>query len=99
MFKGILLTKSTDQFNANLADIDEKDLPDNDVTVLVEYSTINYKDALAITDKSPIVRKWPRPCKKRKSAGESSKAINGCVRSHQTAYIELIFGHRSNEYF
>jgi acrylyl-CoA reductase (NADPH) len=59
MFKGILLSKIDNQFKAQLADIDEKDLPEGDVTLRVEYSTINYKDGLAITNKSPVVRKWP----------------------------------------
>jgi acrylyl-CoA reductase (NADPH) len=59
MFKGILLTKTDSEFKAQLADIDEKDLPEGDVTLRVEYSTINYKDGLAITNRSPVVRKWP----------------------------------------
>jgi len=57
--RAILLTKDNDQFNARVADVDEAQLPEGDVTLKVEYSTINYKDALAITNKSPIVRKWP----------------------------------------
>ena len=59
MFKAILLSKDGDKFQARVADVDEKDLPEGDVTLKVEYSTINYKDALAITNKSPIVRRWP----------------------------------------
>jgi acrylyl-CoA reductase (NADPH) len=59
-FKGILLTKSDAGFNAALADIDEAQLPaEGDVTVAIDYSTINYKDGLAIANKSPVVRKWP----------------------------------------
>ena len=59
-FKGILLSKSGAGFNAVLADIDESQLPvEGDVTVAIEYSTINYKDGLAIANKSPVVRKWP----------------------------------------
>jgi acrylyl-CoA reductase (NADPH) len=57
--KAILLSKDADQFQARVADVAESDLPEGDVTVKVDYSTINYKDALALTDKSPIVRKWP----------------------------------------
>jgi acrylyl-CoA reductase (NADPH) len=57
--KAILLSKDNDQFQARVADIGDQDLPEGDVTLRVEYSTINYKDALAITNKSPIVRKWP----------------------------------------
>ena len=59
MFKAILLSKDGDAFKARVADVDEKDLPEGEVTLRVEYSTINYKDALAITNASPIVRKWP----------------------------------------
>jgi acrylyl-CoA reductase (NADPH) len=57
--KAIFLSKDNDQFAARVADVDEAQLPEGDVTLKVEYSTINYKDALAITNKSPIVRKWP----------------------------------------
>ncbi len=56
--KGILLTKG-DTFNAAVTEIDEAQLPEGDVTVKVDYSTLNYKDGLAITNKSPVVRKWP----------------------------------------
>lgn len=58
MFKAIHLTKG-ETFSAALADIDESALPAGDVTVRVEYSTLNYKDGLAITNKSPVVRNWP----------------------------------------
>ena len=57
--KAIYLTKDNDQFAARVADIDEAELPEGDVTIAVEYSTLNYKDALAIANKSPVVRKWP----------------------------------------
>ena len=55
--KGILLTKG-DTFNASVTDIDEAQLPEGDVTVKVDYSTLNYKDGLAIV-KGSVVRKWP----------------------------------------
>jgi acrylyl-CoA reductase (NADPH) len=57
--RAILLAKDNEQFSARVADVDESQLPEGDVTLRVDYSTINYKDALAITNKSPIVRKWP----------------------------------------
>ena len=57
--KAILLSKEADKFQARVAEVAENDLPEGDVTVKVEYSTVNFKDALALTDKSPIVRKWP----------------------------------------
>ena len=56
--KGICLTKEP-QFAARVADIAESDLPEGDVTIRVDYSTVNYKDALALTNASPVVRKWP----------------------------------------
>ena len=58
MFKAILLNKD-DVFTAKVCDVDEAGLPAGDVTVKVEYSTLNYKDGLAITNKSPVVRTWP----------------------------------------
>jgi len=59
MFKAIFLTREADQFQARVAELDDAALPEGDVTVRVEYSTINYKDALAIANKAPVVRKWP----------------------------------------
>ncbi len=58
MFSAIYLTK-TDDFAAQLTELDEAQLPQGDVTVRVEYSTLNYKDGLAITNRSPVVRQWP----------------------------------------
>jgi acrylyl-CoA reductase (NADPH) len=60
MFKALLLEKSETEFKASIADIDEARLPpEGDVTVRVDYSTLNYKDGLAIANKAPVVRKWP----------------------------------------
>ena len=59
MFKALLLEKDDAGFRASLKDVDEGALPEGDVLVQIAHSTINYKDALAITDKSPIVRAWP----------------------------------------
>src|SRR5215203_1356404 len=59
MFKALYLSKEGEQFQARVAELDEAKLPEGDVTVRVDYSTINYKDALAITNRSPIVRSWP----------------------------------------
>jgi acrylyl-CoA reductase (NADPH) len=59
MFNALYLTKDNDQFHARVAALDEAALPEGDVTVRVAYSTLNYKDALAITNKSPVVRRWP----------------------------------------
>ena len=61
MFNAILLNRKEDgTTDAGLTQLDDAQLPaDGDVTVRVDYSTINYKDGLAITGKSPVVRKWP----------------------------------------
>jgi acrylyl-CoA reductase (NADPH) len=59
MFRGILLNKTDTGVEAKVADIDESDLPEGEVTVRVDYSTVNYKDGLAITGKAPVVRKYP----------------------------------------
>ena len=60
-FAAIMLTKNDDGSTAAcLAEIDETQLPAaGDVTVRVDYSTINYKDGLAITGRAPVVRSWP----------------------------------------
>jgi len=60
MFKAILLSQAEDKkTRAELVDLDESRLPERDVTVAVEYSTLNYKDALAITGRGAVVRSWP----------------------------------------
>jgi acrylyl-CoA reductase (NADPH) len=59
MFKAIHLTRDNDVFQARVAELDEAALPEGDVTVRVECSTVNYKDALAIANAAPVVRKWP----------------------------------------
>ncbi|NIB43510.1 oxidoreductase [Pseudomaricurvus alkylphenolicus] len=59
MFKAIKVDKGNSGYTATLEEIDEKMLPEGEVTVSVEYSTLNYKDALAITGKSPVVRSFP----------------------------------------
>ncbi|MDS4073876.1 MAG: MDR family oxidoreductase, partial [Defluviicoccus sp.] len=59
MFKGILINKDEAGYRAALHDIDEAQLPEGDVTVRISWSTLNYKDGLAITGKSPVVRKFP----------------------------------------
>jgi acrylyl-CoA reductase (NADPH) len=59
MFKGILITKDEAGYQAQLQDIDDSVLPEGDVTIQVDWSTLNYKDGLAITGKSPVVRRFP----------------------------------------
>jgi len=57
--KAILINKDDNGYGASLSDVDENDLPEGDVTVQVDYSTLNYKDSLAITGSSPVVRNFP----------------------------------------
>jgi acrylyl-CoA reductase (NADPH) len=57
-FPALVLDKSPD-FNAQVREVGDDFLPDGDVTLDVEYSTLNFKDALAITNRSPVVRSWP----------------------------------------
>ena len=60
-FAAIMLTKNDDGTTAaRVAQIEETQLPSaGDVTVRIDYSTINYKDGLAITGRAPVVRNWP----------------------------------------
>jgi acrylyl-CoA reductase (NADPH) len=63
MFRAILLEKTADAFSASLRDLSDDDLAqhagDGDVVVDIAHSTINYKDGLALANRSPVVRKWP----------------------------------------
>ena len=59
MFSAILINKGESGQTVEVAQIDEAQLPEGDVTIDVEYSTLNYKDGLAITGSSPVVRKFP----------------------------------------
>ena len=58
-FKAMVIEKTESGTKAALIDFDEANLMDGDVTVAVEYSTVNYKDGLAITGKAPVVRRFP----------------------------------------
>jgi acrylyl-CoA reductase (NADPH) len=58
-FKAIVIEKADAGQKVGLADFDESNLMAGDVTVRVEWSTLNYKDGLAITGKAPVVRRFP----------------------------------------
>jgi acrylyl-CoA reductase (NADPH) len=58
-FKAIRIDKADKGTTAALAQFDEADLMEGDVTVRVEWSTVNYKDGLAVTGKAPVVRRFP----------------------------------------
>ena len=59
MFNAIVIDKNDDGQHASVRQLDEVQLPDGDVTIDVAFSTLNYKDGLAITGRSPVVRKVP----------------------------------------
>jgi acrylyl-CoA reductase (NADPH) len=58
-FKALRLDKTDSIQTAEIADFAEADLMEGDVTVRVAWSTVNYKDGLAVTGKAPVVRRWP----------------------------------------
>ena len=58
MFPALVLDK-TDGFRAEVREIDDDFLSPGDVTIAVAHSTLNFKDALAVTDRAPVVRQWP----------------------------------------
>jgi acrylyl-CoA reductase (NADPH) len=59
MFNAILIERDERPYRATLMALEEGRLPPGDVTVRIDYSTLNYKDALAITGKAPVVRQFP----------------------------------------
>ena len=59
MFNAILIERDERPYRATLTQLEEGRLPAGEVTVRVDYSTLNYKDALAITGKAPVVRQFP----------------------------------------
>ncbi|MDM7950542.1 MDR family oxidoreductase [Hydrogenophaga sp.] len=59
MFRGLLIDKQDGQQTASVQQLSESSLPEGEVTVRVAWSTLNYKDALAITGRSPVVRRFP----------------------------------------
>jgi acrylyl-CoA reductase (NADPH) len=58
-FRAIRIDKAEKGTSAALTQFDEADLMEGDVTVRVEWSTVNYKDGLAVTGKAPVVRRFP----------------------------------------
>ena len=58
-FRAIRIDKADQGQTPALTAMDDADLMDGDVTVHVEWSTVNYKDGLALTSKAPVVRRWP----------------------------------------
>ena len=59
MFRALRVDRTEDGFQRAVVDLADDDLPEGDVLVDVEYSTVNYKDGLAVTDTAPVVRNFP----------------------------------------
>ena len=57
--QALLVNKDEAGYTAKLGQIEESQLPEGDVLIKVDYSTLNYKDSLAITGSSPVVRSFP----------------------------------------
>ncbi|MBV8210776.1 MAG: oxidoreductase [Burkholderiaceae bacterium] len=98
MFQAIFLSREGERFEAAIRSIPEDELvrhtPGASVLLEVEYSTVNYKDALALTNRSPIVRRWPMvagiDCAGRVAASDDPRwrvgekvVLNGCGLSEQ----------------
>ncbi|KJZ39380.1 MULTISPECIES: MDR family oxidoreductase [Pseudomonas] len=58
-FKALLATKTDDKISASVVDMHERDLMPGDVTVKVDYSTVNYKDALALSGYADVIKQFP----------------------------------------
>ena len=60
MFKALLAEKNEDgEISVGIQELNDGDLPEGEILIDVEFSTINYKDGLAITNKLPVIRSWP----------------------------------------
>ncbi|MCA1667612.1 MAG: oxidoreductase, partial [Thermomicrobia bacterium] len=58
-FKALVLTEADGTVQSEIKALNTGDLPDGDVLVSVAYSTLNYKDGLAVTGKGRVVRRYP----------------------------------------
>ncbi len=58
-FKALLATKTDKTISTRVVDMKEEDLMPGEVTIAVDYSTVNYKDALALSGRSEVIRKFP----------------------------------------
>lgn len=58
-FKALLTTKTGEAISTQLVDFKDEDLMPGDVTVAIEFSTVNYKDAMALSGRSPVIRQFP----------------------------------------
>ncbi|MFT9376245.1 alcohol dehydrogenase catalytic domain-containing protein, partial [Komagataeibacter saccharivorans] len=59
MFEALMISRTDDAVTTRVEQVDPASLPEGDVTVAVDHSSLNYKDALAITRGAPVVRRFP----------------------------------------
>src|SRR5579859_6783340 len=59
MVRAIVIAETDDGISTEVGEVDEAELPEGDVTVDVDYSTVNYKDALAMVNGRPVVGAFP----------------------------------------
>jgi acrylyl-CoA reductase (NADPH) len=59
IFKALLAAKDGDKISTDLVEVQEKDLMSGDVTIAVDYSTVNYKDRVALAGRAPIIQTFP----------------------------------------
>ena len=58
-FRALMIEKEDDTQTVNMVEIEDNDLMEGNVLVKITHSTLNYKDGLAITGASPVVRSFP----------------------------------------
>ena len=59
MYKAIVVNKDPAGYHCELKTVEDETLPQGDVTIQIQYSSLNYKDGLAISGKGPIIRQFP----------------------------------------
>ena len=107
MFKAVLIEKDERGYRADVVELPESRLPDGDVLVDVEFSTLNYKDGLAITGQGPIVRSFPMvpgidfagivcSSSNPKFAVGDRVVLNGCVVKHHWGGLAQRAGSRGD---
>ena len=78
-FNALVASKGEKGLELSWKELGEADLMDGNVTVRVSHSTLNYKDALALTGKAPIVRRWPMIRQRKRSTRSSRRPSNWVV--------------------
>lgn len=58
-FNALLANKTNDKIEARVVEMDERDLMPGEVSIAVDYSTVNYKDAMALSGRVEVIKRWP----------------------------------------